>query len=96
MSFILAVLGSWRLCRFIIEDAGPLNVFGWLRDKIGTEGIPRAGSLADLMGCYYCLSMYTSIPFAVWLATSIQEFLVYCLAISAGVAGINVIMKRIE
>lgn len=96
VAFLLAVLASWRIARMIIEDNGPFNIFGRFRDKIGVEGLPTPGSLADLMGCYYCLSMYTSIPFAAWLSNDIPSFFVYWLAVSAGAAGINVIMKRIE
>lgn len=93
--FIIASLASWRIARFIIEDNGPWNLFGKFRDKFGTEGIAKPGSFADLIGCYYCLGLYTSVPFAIALGNNLWEMLAYLFALSAAVVIVNIVIKRI-
>lgn len=67
---IISLLAVWRLGHMIQVESGPANMFGWLRNKLKWDQNDHArdGSLAELGQCFLCLSVWLSIPFAVWLA----------------------------
>ncbi len=81
--FCLATLAVWRVSHLLAEEDGPwdliLKVRGWLGSSI----------LGRLMDCFYCLSMWVSLPLAVWVSR-IREggswigSLVVWLAVSGG------------
>jgi hypothetical protein len=60
--FILSALAVWRLTHFLAEEDGPWNLVVRLRSRLGR------GFLGSLMDCFYCLSLWFSLPLAVWLA----------------------------
>ena len=51
---LLTILAVWRLSVLIAYESGPFEVFSALR-----RGFVRAG-LGKLVGCFYCLSVWTS------------------------------------
>lgn len=55
---ILGILGVWRVTHLLNAEDGPWNLLVKLRRSLGT------GFLGDLLDCFYCLSVWTAIPFA--------------------------------
>lgn len=59
--FVLSVLAVWRLTHLFAEEDGPWNLIVRLRSQIGS------GFFGSLFDCFYCLSLWFSLPFAIWL-----------------------------
>jgi hypothetical protein len=62
LGLLVAVLATWRICHLIAREDGPFDVVTRLRERAGD------GVIGTLMDCVYCLSLWWSIPFAVYLA----------------------------
>jgi hypothetical protein len=60
--FILSALAVWRLTHLLAEEDGPWDLIVRLRSRLGS------GFFGSLMDCFYCLSLWFSLPFAIWLA----------------------------
>lgn len=73
---VLTVLAVWRLTHLLNKEDGPFDIIFLMRQKAG------AGFLGNLLDCFYCLSMWVSLPFAIWLAATWKESLLAWLAIS--------------
>jgi hypothetical protein len=52
--FLLTVLAVWRLTALVAYEAGPFDLLVAVR-----RGLVRIG-LGRLVGCFYCLSIWTS------------------------------------
>jgi hypothetical protein len=74
--FLLAALATWRVTHLLVEEDGPADVVVRLRRRAGSS---RAG---DLLDCFYCLSVWVAVPFAVGLAGRRRVDPVSCLAVS--------------
>ncbi len=74
--FILAVLAVWRITHLLSNEDGPFDIVFRLRRALGNSFFGR------LIDCFYCLSIWVSLPFAVWLQKHIVEMFVTWLAIS--------------
>ena len=72
----MAALATWRLTHLLAEEDGPSEAIVRLRVRAGTSW---AG---DLLDCFYCLSLWTSAPFAVAVARRRREVPVVWLALS--------------
>lgn len=59
--FFIATLGVWRITHLIANEDGPFEVVARLRKAAGS------GFWGSLMDCFYCLSLWIAIPFAVAL-----------------------------
>jgi hypothetical protein len=77
-SFVLCTLAVWRLTHLLACEDGPLDLVFKLRRWAGQSVI---GSLLD---CFYCLSIWMSVPFALALAASWSTRFVTWLALSGG------------
>lgn len=88
MKYAILVLSIYRLTILISEDSGPFNVMERLRQRLSILKKP--------IGCFYCLSVWVSIPFAMCSSTSIAEFLVNVLAFSGGAIVINAVVSYYE
>jgi hypothetical protein len=55
---VLASLATWRLAHLVAEEDGPANVIARARARAGTS------RLGELMDCFYCLSLWAALPFA--------------------------------
>lgn len=72
----LSVFAVWRLTHLFGKEDGPFDIIFLLRRKAG------GGFFGKLMDCFYCLSIWIALPFALWLGRSwIERFLVW-LALS--------------
>lgn len=61
---ILAALAVWRVTHLLHAEAGPGQVLLRWRAKAG------GGAIGLAMGCFYCLSLWVSLPAALWLGSS--------------------------
>jgi hypothetical protein len=76
--FGLCVLAVWRVTHLLIAEHGPWAIVAKAR------GAAERIGLGELVGCFFCLSVWTAAPAALWLANSWSEVLVEWLALSAG------------
>ncbi|HEV2960996.1 MAG TPA: DUF1360 domain-containing protein [Candidatus Angelobacter sp.] len=74
---VLAVLATWRITHLLASEDGPADAIVKLRMILGQS---LAGRLMD---CFYCLSMWVAMPFALFvLRKGAMEIIVMWLAIS--------------
>lgn len=81
MSFfelVLGVLAVWRTTHLLSAEDGPGDILVRLRRSAGD------GFWGDLLDCFYCLSLWLAVPFALLLAEGWREGLLSWLAFSAG------------
>lgn len=55
---VIAVLILWRVTHLLHAEAGPFSMFAELRRVAGK------GFFGQLLDCFYCLSLWLSIPLA--------------------------------
>lgn len=79
MIFILAVLALWRITHLVAEEDGPWNIIYRIRKAAGT------GFFGSLLDCFYCVSIWTAIPFGYWLGANWTEKFLYWWALSGAV-----------
>lgn len=84
----LGVLAVWRMTHLFQAEDGPWNVFVKFRSFFGKGGI---GALLD---CFYCLSLWVSVPFALWIGDSWKERVLLWLALSGAAILLERIAKR--
>ncbi len=75
---ILGTLTVWRVTHLLNAEDGPWDVFVRLRAKAGD------GFLGRLLDCFYCLSLWISVPLAYFLGGGWKERLLLWPAMSAG------------
>jgi hypothetical protein len=78
MSVIVGTLAVWRATHLLHAEDGPWGIFARLRRLAGS------GFWGQLLDCFYCLSLWMSIPVAALAATSWQEGALLWLALSGG------------
>ena len=76
--FLLAVLGVWRLSHLLHAEDGPWDLIMRLRRRLGE------GFWGGLLDCFYCLSLWIALPFAVFLGDQTGERFLLWLALSGG------------
>jgi hypothetical protein len=76
--FVLGVLAVWRVTHLLNAEDGPGDAFVKVRRLAGN------GFWGRLLDCFYCLSLWVSIPAAVLLANSWHEMVLLWLALSGG------------
>jgi hypothetical protein len=59
--FAVAVLGVWRVTHLLHVEDGPWSAVARVRARAQAAG----PFLSGLFGCFYCLSLWTSVPFAI-------------------------------
>jgi hypothetical protein len=80
--FVLAIFAVWRVTHLLAREDGPRDIFRSLRR------VPVLGKVAS---CFYCLSVWVSVPFAFFLRGNAVETLVGWLALS----GAAILLERI-
>ena len=78
LRFILAVLATWRVTHLLASEDGPADLIVRFRSRLGR------GWVGGLMDCFYCLSLWISLPLA-WVVgrTGVERVLLW-LAFSGG------------
>jgi hypothetical protein len=74
--FALGVLATWRVTHLLAEEDGPGDLVVRLRARAGD------GWQGRLMDCFYCLSVWTAMPFALVVARRRRDAPVAVLALS--------------
>jgi hypothetical protein len=74
--FAIGVLGVWRITHLLNAEDGPGAVMAHVRRIAGS------GLWGDLLDCFYCLSLWVAMPFALVLAREWGERLLVWLALS--------------
>jgi hypothetical protein len=74
----LGILSVWRVTHLLYGEDGPGDVFVRLRRFAGQSFFGK------LLDCFYCLSIWMAVPFALLLGAGWQERGLLVLALSAG------------
>jgi len=74
--FVLSILAVWRITHLLGKEDGPFSIIFLIRKKAG------AGFFGSLLDCFYCLSVWIALPFAIWLGTTWWEKILMWLALS--------------
>ena len=75
---IIGILCVWRITHLLNAEDGPGDIIVRLRQSVGH------GFWGKLMDCFYCLSLWLSIPFAILLGNGWKEQFLLWPALSAG------------
>jgi hypothetical protein len=78
LRFTLGAIAIWRVTHLFIVEDGPWQSLARIRRIVAT------GALRGLLDCFYCLSLWVSIPFSVLLGHSLTDRLLLWPAISGG------------
>lgn len=98
MFIIVSMLAVWRATYMLQEETGPFGIFSRLQAWFWSE--PHfEGGLKDGLRCFYCTSIWISIPFGVACTFIIDyspwwTFPIYTLAISAGAIYLNILHNK--
>jgi hypothetical protein len=83
---LLSVLAVWRITYLICQEEGPLGVCSRLRRMAGK------GFWGELLHCFYCLSVWVSLPFAIYLPGRwLQKFIAWW-----GFSGAAILLERVS
>jgi hypothetical protein len=82
--FVLGVLAVWRLTHLLHAEHGPWGLIA--RGRVASR---RLG-LGDLFQCFFCLSLWTAVPVAWWLASEWPGRMITWLGLSSGAILIEV------
>jgi hypothetical protein len=75
---VLGVLCVWRVTHLLNAEDGPGDILVLIRRSVGN------GLWGALMDCFYCLSLWIAVPFALLLGQGWRERLLLWPALSAG------------
>jgi hypothetical protein len=82
---LVSGLAVWRITHLLAEEDGPWDVVVSLRQRIQSAWLGR------MLDCFYCLSVWVTIPFAVWTANGWLESVILWPAIS----GAAILLERV-
>lgn len=74
--YVISALGTWRVTHLLSKEDGPFDIIFLLRKKAG------AGFFGNLLDCFYCLSLWVAIPFALYAGNNWKEMILLWLAFS--------------
>lgn len=90
MTVVLSALAVYYLTYCITQLDGPGDVFLKLRDKW------LSGVFRDAVSCFYCLSVYIAVPFALMQYTSLYGFVIMTFGIAGGAVVIYEVVERLK
>ena len=74
--FMILILATWRLTHLLAKEDGPFEVVFRMRKSLGDS------LFGKLMDCFYCLSLWISVPFALYGGHAWVDRLLLWLALS--------------
>jgi uncharacterized protein DUF1360 len=74
--FFVITLVVWRITHLLSKEDGPFDIIYRLRKAAG------AGFFGSLLDCFYCLSIWVSLPLGLYTGNKWWEKILYCLALS--------------
>ena len=78
MTFVAAVLATWRVTHLLASEDGPAEAVFRLRRWVGH------GLIGSLMDCFNCLSLWIAAPAALFVSTRLLSWGLSWLALSGG------------
>ena len=87
---VIGILGVWRVTHLLQAEDGPWDFVVRLRGYVGT------GMWGRLMDCFYCLSLWIALPFALLCGEGWTERLLLWPALSAADAGEKDSRRRLD
>jgi hypothetical protein len=72
----LCILAVWRVTHLLNAEDGPFEIVYQLRKKAG------AGFFGSLLDCFYCVSVWTALPLAIWQGHNWWQVLLFWWAYS--------------
>ena len=76
VDLIIIALAIWRITHLFAKEDGPFDIIYRLRKAAG------AGFFGNLLDCFYCLSIWVSLPFGIWQGNNWWEKILYWWALS--------------
>jgi hypothetical protein len=78
LEFILCTLAVWRITHLLSQEDGPFDLVIRFRKLFGH------GFFGSLLDCFYCLSLWISVPFVFYLCSTWLEGIIVWFALSGG------------
>jgi hypothetical protein len=78
----------------LYREQGPKDAFVRMRAYFA-QNQKGSGGLFDLVSCFFCISIWAAVPFALFIATNPLDFLAYVLVLSGIASLINEVLVRI-
>lgn len=75
-AFIICVCALWRITHLLSQEDGPFDIVVHFRKLIGH------GFFGTLLDCFYCLSIWLAVPFAIFISHGWIEGIINWLALS--------------
>ena len=88
--FTLSTLAIWRLTHLVAEEDGPWDLLVHFRAKLGNSVFGR------LMDCFYCLSLWFSLPLSIWLASGWIGLILHWQALSGAACLLQRVTQKRE
>lgn len=85
---ILGVLCTWRVTHLLANEDGPWKILKRARETLETRG------WGDVLSCFYCLSLWIGIPFALSLSQGYKERMLLWPALSGGAILLERLVSR--
>jgi len=76
LSFSLCTLAIWRITHLFSQEDGPFDAMIKFRKLFGQ------GFFGNLLDCFYCLSLWVSVPFAIFISKTWLQGIIIWLALS--------------
>jgi hypothetical protein len=73
----LGVLATWRVTHLLVAEDGPWDALVHFRRRLSKSIV------GNLLDCFYCSSLWVSIPFSALLGQTLTDGLILWLALSA-------------
>lgn len=85
-SFVIAAFAVWRLTHLLHTEDGPWRLAARTRARLGD------GAVGQMVGCFYCLSVWVALLLAPWLSGQLLDLLV----VAAGLSGAAIVIERVS
>ncbi len=74
--FIICSLAIWRITHLLSQEDGPFELVVKFRKLFGQ------GFFGSLLDCFYCLSIWIAVPFALFISPNWEQAIIVWLALS--------------
>jgi hypothetical protein len=82
--FLLGILCVWRVTHLLVAEDGPWRCFARLRASASS------GFWSGVLDCFYCLSLWVAVPFALFIGETLFERVLLWPALS----GAAILLER--
>lgn len=76
VDFVICTLAVWRVTHLLSQEDGPFDIVIRFRKLFGH------GFFGNLLDCFYCLSIWIAVPFAMLLQDDWKQRVIAWLALS--------------